>query len=76
MSLPPTIAQAISHHAATAPNRTALRLGTNRMTYAQLQQAIDHEGQRLGTLRGQSVPFRATCTFDTVVRYFAIHQSG
>lgn len=75
MSLPSTIAQAISHHAATAPNRTALRLGTARMTYAQLQQAIDRESQRLGTLQGQSVPFRATCTFDTVVHYFAIHQS-
>lgn len=76
MSLPSTIAQAIAHHAATAPDRTALRLGNERMTYAQLQQAIDQECQRLGTLQGQSVPFRATCTFDTVVRYFAIHRAG
>ena len=76
MSLPSTIAQAIFHHAATAPDRIALRLGTNRMTYGQLQQAIERESQRLGTLQGQSVPFRATCTFDTVVRYFAIHQAG
>lgn len=74
--LPSTIEQAIAYHAAVAPNRTALRLGEDRMTYAQLQQAIDCESQRLGALQGQSVPFRATCSFDTVVRYFAIHRAG
>lgn len=76
MFLPFTIEQAIARHAAAAPNRAALRLGEDAMTYAQLQQAIDDDSQRLGMLQGRSVPFRATCSIATIVRYFAIHRAG
>ncbi len=70
------IEQAIALHAAAHPRRLALVVDGVTMTYAQLNDDITLESQHLGALHGKAVPFRASPSADTIVRYFAIHRSG
>ena len=71
-----SVEQAISFHASARPSAVALVVGTERLDYGQLDRAVGRCCHSYGNLKGLLVPFRAECSVDTVVRYFAIHRAG
>lgn len=69
---------AIAQHAVQRPCHKALVAdgGKTVLTYQQLNQAIDRAAQQMGSLHAAYVPFKAICSAESVVRYFAIHRMG
>lgn len=72
-----SVEEAIAQHATHTPFHKALVVeGGTTMNYQQLNEAINHVVQQLGNVKGHYVPFKATCSADSVVLYFAIHRKG
>jgi long-chain acyl-CoA synthetase len=60
------------HH----PSRPAIVFDRERLTYAQLREAVERRAEQLGPLNGRPVVFRATPCAGTIVCYLAVHLAG
>lgn len=58
------------------PNKLAVVCGEQEMSYHQLWEAVVDRSASYEAARGRLVPFRAVCSIDTLVAYFAIHLAG
>ena len=73
-----TLEDYIARHAASQPDKVAIVCGTERCTYAELQELIERRVSRLSACGspGTIVTLRAEPTIDFLVTYFALHRCG
>lgn len=71
-----TIEDRLRFHAASNPEKTALKCEGGSYSYSALYDAVCRKAAALGNVKGTLVPIVATPDFDFLVSYFAIHLAG
>lgn len=71
-----TIEEKLRENALRFADKTALKVGDERCSYAQLYQLACQKAEALGRVQGSIVPIIAHPTIDFVASYFGIHLAG
>ncbi len=71
-----TIEDRLRFHAASSPEKTALKCEGKSYSYSVLYDAVCRKAAAMGNVKGTLVPVVATPDFDFLVSYFAIHLAG
>ena len=68
-----SIEQHIDRHAQNAPERVAMALNGEKLTYAELSQRTMLRAQHYQGMQRKGVVLRARCDADFLISYFAVH---
>ena len=71
-----SIEQHIDRHAQNAPERVAMALNGEKLTYAELSQRTMLRAQHYQGMQRKGVVLRARCDADFLISYFAVHVAG
>lgn len=71
-----TIEDKLRFHAASCPEKIALRCEGRSYSYSVLYETACRKSAELGNIKREIVPIVATPTFDFIASYFAIHLAG
>jgi len=71
-----SIEQYIERHAQNAPQRVAMVLNGEELTYAELRQRTMLRAQHYQGMQRKGVVLRASCDADFLISYFAVHVAG
>ena len=71
-----SIEQHIDRHAQNAPERVAMVLNDEELTYAELRQRTMLRAQHYQGMQRKGVVLRASCDADFLISYFAVHVAG
>ena len=71
-----SIEQHIERHAQNAPERVAMVLNGEELTYGELRQRTMLRAQHYQGMQRKGVVLRASCDADFLISYFAVHVAG
>ena len=71
-----SIEQHIDRHAQNAPERVAMVLNGEELTYAELRQRTMLRAKHYQGMQRKGVVLRASCDADFLISYFAVHVAG
>ena len=71
-----SIEQYIERHAQNAPQRVAMMLNGEELTYGELRQRTMLRAKHYQGMQRKGVVLRASCDADFLISYFAVHVAG